>query len=362
LNVLVATTNADLNERLDVNLNVVLEHNGVSTIFFQKQWSNSFYFSHPFSRWIRSQVQRYDVVHIHAVFSHTSISAARACLEQRIPYVIRPLGTLDPWSMSQKPFRKKLFWSLGVKSLVGNATAVHYTSENERQSVETSLKLNHGVVIPLGVDHEQPENLGGEIFRNRFALLQNSPYIISLSRLHPKKGADLLLRVFLNLTHQERFSCWKLVLAGEGEKTYVEGLKKIVAEQRSEDRVLFPGWLEGGMKLAALQGASLLALPSKHENFGLCVAESMACGIPVLISEHVDLSGEVEAAQAGWVTTLDDAVFQCKLAAALTDEEERKRRGLAAKVVARKFSWCIVAADLEALYRNIMLRKKADVI
>ncbi len=204
----VATTDADLRSRLDVELEKPLMYKGVPVIFFPKQLHGLTY-SRPLARWLDENVANYDVVHIHAVFSHACIAAARACRRERVPYVVRPLGTLDPWSMRQKPLRKRLFWHAGVKTLLMDAAAVHYTSELEKQSVEGSLGLKRGVFIRLGVEN----NLSGansepSIFRQKFPSLGDNPYAILLSRLHPKKNPHLLLRAFLSLNSSAGIWFW----------------------------------------------------------------------------------------------------------------------------------------------------------
>ncbi len=80
------------------------------------------------------------------------MAAARVCRKANVPYIVRPLGTLDPWSMKQKPLRKRLFWSLAGKTMMGGAAAVHYTSQAEKDGTEDLLGVNHGRVIPLGID------------------------------------------------------------------------------------------------------------------------------------------------------------------------------------------------------------------
>ena len=92
------------------------------------------------------------MVHIHAVFSHACLAAAQSCRRHRVPYIVRPLGTLDPWSLRQKRFRKQLFWQLAVKRMLREAAAIHYTADEEQRLAEHSLGLKRGVVIGLGVD------------------------------------------------------------------------------------------------------------------------------------------------------------------------------------------------------------------
>jgi glycosyltransferase involved in cell wall biosynthesis len=119
---------------------------------------------------------------------------------------------------------------------------------------------------------------------------------------------------------------------------------------------VFIGWVTGQEKLAVLQGAALLALPSFQENFGLVVMEALACGVPVLVSEHVNLADEVRAARAGWVVRLDPVALQQGLAEALRQGEERPRRGAAGRALANRFSWPSVATELIDLYRQIGAR------
>ena len=116
--------------------------------------------------------------------------------------------------------------------------------------------------------------------------------------------------------------------------------------------VLFPGWLDGAEKVSALRSADLLALASHQENFGLCIVESLACGIPVLVSTQVNLYREIEAARAGWVTPLNLKNLKEALRAALEDKEERRQRGLAGRELVRlRFSWPAIARELITLYR-----------
>ena len=101
-------------------------------MFFPPQFGASFKYSRPLASWLSSNIKNFDLAHIHAVFNHSSVAAAQACQKAGVPYVIRPLGTLDPWSMTQKSLRKRLFWQLSGKGMLHHAAAVHYTSEVEK--------------------------------------------------------------------------------------------------------------------------------------------------------------------------------------------------------------------------------------
>jgi glycosyltransferase involved in cell wall biosynthesis len=329
------------------------EYRGQSIIFFPNQVGASFKYSRPFAQWLNNHVAEYDLVHIHAVFNHACIAAARACRRHDVPYIVRPLGTLDPWSMKQKSLRKRLFWQGGVKAMLRSAAAVHYTAEAEQAGTEQSLGLNHGVVIPLGAEMQTKQ-----VPRIKLALklgsLGSSPYVLVLSRLLPTKGVDVLLDAFLSLMKQGRLAEWRLVIAGHGPQEYVSSLKQTVIAANASERVLFPGWLDGDEKEAALSNASLLALPSYHENFGLCVIEALAFGVPVLVSPQVNLAADIEAAGAGWVCEIEREALQSALMAALNSDEDRIQRGVKGRALADGFSWPVIATRLTDLYSLIL--------
>ena len=323
-----------------------VEYKGVPAIFFPSQLGASFKYSRPLASWLSSNIKDFDLAHIHAVFNHSSIAAAQACRKAGVPYIIRPLGTLDPWSMSQKSLRKRLFWQISGKAMLHHAAAVHYTSEVEKLSTEGHLGLNHGKVIALGIDANHSSS-NGRIFAE--------PYVLVLSRLHPKKGLDVLIDAFLSLTRIEKFAHWRLVLAGDGPPDYVSKLKKASVQS---DRIVFTGWLEEDKKHAVLSGASLLALPSHQENFGLCVMEALSHSVPVLISPNVNLATEIASANAGWIAAIDRDALAAKLSEALSDDDELMKRGRAGKQLSQKYSWENTATELIKLYDTIQNRAR----
>lgn len=352
---LIASTDADGGGRLAVEPGRTTSFGGVPAVFFPRQWSEAFKYSKPLSRWLDEHVADFDVVHIHAVFSHACLAAAGACMRKKVPYVVRPLGTLDPWSLRQKPVRKRLFWHLGVGRMLRNAAAIHYTARAEQRLAEAHGGLARGVVIPLGVETghaargERDGREGGDF------LSPQSPYVLVLSRLHRKKGVELLLPAFLSAVRRQGFGEWKLVLAGDGDAGYLESLRRLVESEGGAGHVVFAGWLDGRKKESALRGAALLALTSHQENFGLCVVEALACGVPALVSPHVNLAPEIGAAGAGWVAPLDSGSLESALLGAMGDAEERARRGRAGvELVRRDFSWDAVVERLTSTYREVM--------
>ena len=328
------------------------EYKGIPAKFFPTQLGDSFKYSRPLSSWLSSNIERFDLAHIHAVFNHSSIAAAHVCRKARVPYVVRPLGTLEPWSMTQKSLRKRVFWQVSGKGMLRRAAAVHYTTDAEKLSTERLLGLNHGKVIALGI--ETTASASHAKLEQHFPELASEPYMLVLSRLHPKKGLDVLIDAFLALVQVEKFAHWRLVIAGDGPEAYVRKLKAMAGSSAQRDRIVFTGWLDGEEKDAVLGGASLLVLPSHQENFGLCVMEALSHSVPVLVSPHVNLAEEIVLANAGWIATVDKDALLSRLAEALGDEEERVRRGLAGKQLSQKYSWDTAAKSLIDLYKQVV--------
>ena len=343
--VCIATTRHGLSG-LNGNGNGPQPYNGTSIHFFPVQWGDGFKYSRPLKTWLAENVRSFDVVHIHAVFNHSSIAAARACRRHRVPYVVRPLGTLDPWSLKQKSVRKSLFWNLAAKRMMADAATIHYTAQAEFDRVKDSLGLTHGSVVPLGIGSS--DSVLGAVPARR------GPYVLFLSRLHPKKGLDVLIKAFVAVQKHQEFSEWRLVIAGDGDRAYVNSLEQLVSSNSADGIVNFIGWVSGNEKRDVLRNASLLVLPSSQENFGLCVLEALGEGVPVVISSDVNLANDIADARAGWITATDVVSLQKTISEAMANEEQRLSRGLAGKVFSKNFSWESIAEELEKMYLAII--------
>ncbi len=345
---LIVATSADGDGRLNVRLGERTTWQGVPAIFFERNFSESLKYSSNLAYWLRGNVAAFDIVHIHAVLSHACLAAAAACRAGHVPFVVRPLGTLAPWSLSQKPLRKRLMLALGGRAMMLNAGAVHCTSGEERRGIEQLFPAAHPVVIPLGIDDDfltapEPDWLA----RNR------DRYVLAISRLHPKKNLEALIDAFRRVAAQEK-EPWRLVIAGDGDPRYVEQLRQRASYGAADSRVSFPGWVEGARKRELLQGASVFALASFHENFGVSVLEALAFGVPAVVSRSVDLADVIQQAEAGQVVASEVESIAGGLAAVMGNAERRASCGQAARTVARRFSWPDIASQLVNLYRGLV--------
>lgn len=342
---IVATDANGPGRRLEVRAGELTVWEDVPARFFRKNFSEAFKYSRGLAAWLWQHVGEFDIVHIHSVLSHAPLAAAAACRRARVPYIVRPLGTIAPWSLQQKPWRKRALLALGAQRMLREAAAVHYTSEEEKLGAERALGISGGVVIPLGVDEallNKPTVGAHERAR--------APYVLALSRLHPKKNLETLIESFLSIAE---VAGWQLVIAGAGENRYARTLERLVEERQAGHRVKFVGWVAGEEKDALISRASLFAMPSLHENFGVSLVEALAAGVPALVSRQVQLADAVAAAGAGWIVGSDFESLRLGLIDALKDAEERDRRGAAARALARRFAWTSVAGQLMELYERL---------
>ncbi len=344
----IVTTDADGPERLPVDCGTPTWWSGIPAMFFRRNFSEAFKYSRALPPWLDDNVGRFDVVHIHGLLSHACFAAAAACSRQRVPYIVRPLGTLAPWSLRQKPARKRLLLAAGGAAILRRAAAVHYTSPEEKRVVEAAFSLAGGVVVPLGIEpalvDEAPID-PSERERDR--------YVLALSRIHPKKNLEALVDAFIALTDRGGAGGWRVVIAGSCESAYVNALRQRAGAANGDGRVTFAGWVDGDRKHDLIRRASVFALCSKHENFGVAVLEALAAGVPALLSRHVDLAADVEAADAGWIVDDGDQSILEPLARACGNARERETKSIAAAIVARQFTWPAVAAELKRLYSSV---------
>jgi glycosyltransferase involved in cell wall biosynthesis len=343
---LIASTDADGRGRLTVSTGQIETYAGVPAIFFPRLASESFKWSAPLEAWLRSRVADFDIVHIHAVFSHSSLAAGRACRAAQVPYIVRPLGTLDPWSLSRHRLRKQLLFRFGVRGLLTGAATIHYTSDEERRLAESVLPwLPKGAIVPLGIDDEL-------YVRGAGATSTRTTSVLVLSRLDVKKGIDLLIRAFHDAS--EDAPSWTLDIAGDGHPAYVAQLKKLAESGPARSRIVFHGWVGGEQRTALFRRASVFALPSHQENFGISIVEAMANGVPAIVSPGVNLAPDIESHGAGWVVPRDGGAWRQALRAAMRDADELARKGEQARALAERFRWSAVGVKLTALYEQLL--------
>jgi len=346
---LIATTDADGRGRLEVPLGRVCQYDDVDVVFFRRRFSEAYKWSGELSGWLESHAGEFDVAHIHAVFSHSSIAAGRACRAAGVPYIVRPLGTLDPWSVNRKRLRKQALLRLGADRLLSGAAAMHYTTTDEERLARSAVShLPAGAVVPNGIDDAAflaPAPAGA-----------SDPYVLTLGRLDEKKGIDLLIQSVHALAGHAPAAAWRLIIGGDGEPAYVDHLRALAANGPAASRISFAGWIAGDAKPALFRGAGLFVLPSHQENFGISVAEALAASVPVIVTPGVNLAADIESAAAGWVVERSVSALSALLARAIAEPAELARRGRNGRELAERFRWSTVAEGLIAMYEQVIVR------
>lgn len=297
------------------------------------------------ARWLAANIRRFDVVHVHALFSFAPVVAGLLARRARLPYVVRPLGVLTAYGMAERrPLLKKLSFALMERHLLEQASAVHFTSGAEQAEAEALGIRCKGVVIPLGID------LGG------VAQAAERPgwcfNLLLLSRLDPVKNIEQLLRA-VAIT-RARFPRLTLQVAGTGAADYVRALQSLTRELGIADRVEWHGYVEGARKAQLFAQADAFVLPSHSESFGISVLEALATGLPCIVSNKVALSAEIAAAGAGAVVSTDAAGIAAGIGAVFGDDAAHADKRRAARALAvGSFSNEAMGERLESLYRTI---------
>ena len=219
-------------------------------------------------------------------------------------------------------------------------------TDEERRLASPVTAHVPGVVIPSGVDDTyQAAPIVPAARRDRV--------VVALTRLHPAKRIDALIRAFHAAALSSEFDEWRLAIAGQGEADYTAELQRLAATGPAAGRIDFMGWLAGDGKREWLSRAAILAMPSHQENFGLGLVEGLARGVPAIVSRAVNLSPLIESVRAGWVVGSDDSDLRDTLMVAMRDDVDREARSGAARALAARFTWAETAAQLEGLYRSL---------
>ncbi len=365
----VATTDDDgPGRRLkDMPQGAPVEQEGFRVFYFPKQ--TEFYkVSIPLWIWLCRNVTKYDVVHVHAVFSFSTLAAGWACRLRRVPYIVRPLGVLNAWGMNnRRRWIKTLSFRLLDKPVLDHASAIHYTSAQEADEAARLGLRARSVVIPLGIDLKPFLSLPSpELFTTRFPETAGRPVILFLSRLDPKKNVELLLEAMTRLGSEKSNpirpnptgSDSLLVIAGSGTPAYVAELKARAWALGLEKRVVWAGHLEGDVKLSALAAATVYVLPSHSENFGIALLEAMAAGLACVSTAGVALAVEAANEEAVLLSEGAPQKLAGMLNRLLSNPSERHALEVAAAQLAqRKYSSEVMSKSLESLYDDIVKTK-----
>ncbi len=296
-------------------------------------------------RWLMNNVRGFDIVHAHALFSFAPGSAAWLARAASVPYVLRPLGVLANYGMTQRrPVLKKLSFALLERGLLESAAAVQFTSRLEQaEAAELGLKCN-GVLIPLGIEIDAASVRPPQA-RAPFVLL-------FVGRINPVKNLESLIAALASLIAAG--VPVRLQLAGDGNDAYVATLKALADRQGVAGAIDWLGFVDGARKADLLRRAYAFMLPSFSESFGIAAVEALAAGLPCIVSHRVAIAGDIGDAGAGLVTGTDPESIAAGVRALAGRPGRHATLSAAAyRLAATRFSIATMGERLADLYRVI---------
>ncbi len=261
-------------------------------------------FSLSAMRWFREHANRYDAVIVHGIWQFHSVAARYGVGRSGTPLFVFPHGMLDPWfehTYPRKHLRKLVYWALAERWVFSRARAALFTCRTElelarRPFLDRRTPLE---VTGFGIAPPPADATNGAAFFKAYPELRGKRVFLFLSRIHEKKGCDLLIDAFARMAAKHPNA--RLVIAGPGDETTVAALKGEVCAHGIESQVVWTGMLSGALKWAALRAAEVFVLPSHQENFGIAVVEALASATPVIITDRVNIWREVAEAGAGTI-------------------------------------------------------------
>jgi glycosyltransferase involved in cell wall biosynthesis len=267
----------------------------------------SYQYSPRWVPWLKANAHRFDAVIINGIWQYHAFGVWRALKGTATPYFVFTHGMLDPWFKRTYPLKhlkKWLFWPWAEYRVLRDATAVMFTCEDERRLARQSFWLYKcdEFVVSYGTS-APPENVDVQrsAFYERFPQLNGKRALLFLGRVHEKKGADLLFKAFAAVRSRNPalVKDVQLVMAGPTDHDYGQRMQALAKSLRVDDQVTWTGMVSGDVKWGAFRAADAFILPSHQENFGIAVAEAMACSLPVLISNQVNIWREIQQSEGG---------------------------------------------------------------
>ena len=311
-------------------------------------------FAPGFSRFVRAEMRRADVAHIHSIFTNPVHVGLREAREVGVPTILRPCGQLHRYSLGRSRWQKQIYLKLWGRLVREACRAWHYTSNSEAAG-SWPWDASPRFVLPNGIEPDEFDIDRGEARRRLVQQrpeIADSPYVLFLGRIHGKKRLDLLLEAFVAAS-RNRF---KLVVAGPDEEGLWQSLtRKFLATSENRSHVIRYGAVTGREKVDLLAGASLFALPSEHENFCIAALEALAVGTPVLLSPHVDLTESADGQEFIHTTPLNVSLWGDKLSSLLGASGDPSAESARARVWVRdNFSWGYLSRQLMRRYEWVI--------
>lgn len=296
------------------------------------------------SRWLAGEAACGEVklIHNHSLWMMPNVYAGKVAKDFSVPLVVSPHGTMSRWAMASGSPVKRLFWPLAQAPALAATRCFHATAEAEYADIRRMGFTQPVAVIPSGIDIPVlgPKPSGPE------------RTLLFLGRIHPVKGLDWLLPAWAAV--QDRFPDWRLQVAGPDNGGYLRQMQALAARLKLR-RVAFTGPVYGAAKWLVYRDADLFVLPTHSENFGIAVAEALACGTPALVTQGAPWQG-LKAHGAGWWVGLgvDALVAGLESALALSPKELESMGQAGRRWMQAEYAWPQIGRQMAKTYRWLL--------
>jgi glycosyltransferase involved in cell wall biosynthesis len=293
------------------------------------------------TRGLREVAQKVDVIHNHGLWLMPNVEAGRVALVAHKPLIVAPRGMLGPAALGFSRVKKHVFWALLQGDVVRRAACIHATSEQEHDEIRDFGLHNPIAIIPNGIDIPEMD-----VHSTAATVVHRT--VLSLGRIHPKKGLDRLVRAWarLEVAHPE----WRLRIVGPDERGHASELAALTAELKTQ-RVSIEGPVTGDAKTAAYREADLFILPTLNENFAITVAEALAAGTPVISTKGAPWHGLAREGCGWWIDHgVDPLAATLAQAMSMAPGALQAMGAKGREWMRRDFSWETVAHDMLDVY------------
>ena len=298
------------------------------------------------------------IAHFHGLWQPSHARQAARCRARAIPYLVSPHGMLEPWAWRHKRWKKLPYFCIIERRFLKGAQCLLATAATEARNLAGFFPKGNIRILPLGLTGNQSPDYAAA--RSSLGWKENEWILLFLSRIHQKKGLDILLEALVNIGITQPRPM-RLVIIGGGERRYVHSLKtRCIALKDTLPGIEWHGEIWGAEKWRYLQGADLFCLPTHSENFGLAVLEACQVGTPALTTTATPWASML-AEGRGYIAEPDPESVAIALKTAFSDgKADPARRHALARWAHSTFSWEHLAERYAALYEEIANRRSRN--
>ncbi len=335
--------------------NYIIEENNIPWKNNRNSITDTLRYSSTLKKGIKKSIVEETILHTQNQWNYPPYCAYLLHKKQNIPLICSIRGSMYSWSLEQYKFYKKFFWYMFQHKMFQSANCIHVTEQNELKAIRDTGIKSPIALISNGIDLEEFNVLPDKISsKQAFNLSNNEKYILFMSRIHPKKGLDFLVKVWAQIS--KSYPNWKILVAGPvGDEAYYNKIIKIINNSEINDKIIFLGMLDKKKRIQAYMASNLFVLPSHTENFGIVIAEALASGIPVITTRNTPWE-ELETHNCGWWINLSESDLKETISKAINLDEaqliEKGKNGI--DLIKNKYSWELQAKKMKLLYQWVL--------